>query len=57
MEIIDVLTLEKVVDVKDSFRVLFKVIGAEPAGFEFPFSNESLTENRIQFIKEGYSVS
>lgn len=53
MEVIDVSSSKKVVNVKESFKIFFRVIGAEAAGFEFPFSNESLTENKIQFIKEG----
>lgn len=51
MEIANVSSSKKVVDVGESFSILFKVIGAEGAGFEFPFSNESLTENLIQFVK------
>lgn len=52
MEILDVSSSAKMVYVGDPLRILFKVIGAEAAGFEFPFSNESLIENKIQFISE-----
>lgn len=51
MEILDVLLTPKIVDVNGEFRVAFSVIGAEAAGFEFPFSNESLTEPLVQFTK------
>lgn len=51
MEIINVLLTPKTVDVNGKFRVAFSVIGAEAAGLEFPFANESLTEPLLQFVK------
>lgn len=51
MEIVDVLSSEKKVNVMDSFMISFSIIGAKPyiKPFTFPFSNESLTENKIVF--------
>lgn len=51
MEIIDVLSSEREVGIKDPFRITFSIIGAKPyiKPFVFPFSNESLTENKIIF--------
>lgn len=49
----DVTTSNSIVDVNQIFFIGFKVLGAKPASFTFPFSNESLYENKIEFIKEG----
>lgn len=49
MEIVDVQSLTPVVAASRPIRVIFNVVGAV-APFEFPFSNESLTENKIEFI-------
>lgn len=38
----------------DPIRVTFGITGAV-GGFEFPFSNESLTESKIIFTKEARS--
>ena len=52
MEIKDVTTSATQVRVGDPIRVAFRVEGALPNYFKFPFSNESLTEKLIEFIKE-----
>lgn len=54
MEILDVSLSPKVVSVNEKFHITFSVSGAEGVYFVFPFSNESLTENTIEFtqIKE-----
>lgn len=54
MEIKD-LTIEPstTVTAEDVFTVRFTIIGALPSGFTFPFSNESLEEKLLQFVKEG----
>lgn len=51
MEIQSVLTFPNPVDLSKTFKIQFTVIGALPGGFQFPFSNESLTEKKLQFIK------
>lgn len=51
MEIIEVeRETSAVVTVGRPIRISFHIIGALGA-FEFPFSNESLTENKIIFVK------
>lgn len=50
MEIIDVQKSPSQVGIKEKFQVLFKVVISKP--FEFPFSNESLQEKKIEFVKE-----
>lgn len=53
MEIVDV-TRDPPGDisVNETFRIFFKVIGAQALAFTFPFSNESLTESKLQFLRE-----
>lgn len=48
----DVHTEKTTVTVSTVVRIVFKIIGAMPVPFQFPFSNESLTENEIEFSKE-----
>lgn len=52
MEIADVdrLTISPI-KVGETIRISFQIIGAI-GSFEFPFSNESLVENKIIFVKE-----
>lgn len=38
--------------ISSPFTIRFRVLGGSPGGFTFPFSNESLTEPLLQFIKE-----
>lgn len=52
MKILDVITAPLIVKVEESIRITFKITGAQPLGFEFPFSNESLTEKKLEFTKE-----
>lgn len=52
MEITDVSTLKTTVDISTVIKISFKILGAEPMCFEFPFGNESLTESKLEFIKE-----
>lgn len=52
MEFKDVLLLTPKVEANGVFKLTFEVIGAEGIGFWFPFSNESLTEPKIQFSSE-----
>lgn len=50
MKIVDVERSPSDIGIKERFQILFKVVIVEP--FQFPFSNESLTEKKIEFIKE-----
>lgn len=50
MEIVNVERSPSNIGVKEKFRILFEVVTVRP--FQFPFSNESLTERKIEFIKE-----
>lgn len=50
--ITDVAISNPTLTITQSFVLRFKVNGAQAKAFTFPFSNESLTENLIQFIKE-----
>lgn len=52
MEIQNVELVPKTVAVGTSFKLIFSIMGAVSFGFEFPFSNESLTEPKIQFNEE-----
>lgn len=52
MEILDVVRDPAIVATNEPFRITFKIVGALNP-FQFPFSNESLTEKEIVFIKEG----
>lgn len=51
MEIKSVSTFPNPVDLSKTFKIQFTVLGAFPGGFQFPFSNESLTEKKLQFVK------
>lgn len=51
MEIKSVSTFPNPVDLSKTFKIQFTVLGALPGGFQFPFSNESLTEKKLQFVK------
>lgn len=51
MEIVDVVRIPSgIVSVNSPIRFQFSITGAAPSGFIFPFSNESLTANRIEFL-------
>lgn len=53
MEIVNVASSSRIVDVGNPLAISFRITGDEGAvAFEFPFSNESLIENKIQFVKE-----
>lgn len=52
MTITDVAVSNPTLSITQRFTVSFKINGAQAKAFTFPFSNESLTENLIQFIKE-----
>lgn len=48
----DIITDKTTVDVGKSFKIVFKITGASSSnGFEFPFDNDSLIEDTIEFIK------
>lgn len=52
VEIVDVTrTTSGIVKVNGRIEISFQIIGALGA-FEFPFSNESLTEKKIIFVKK-----
>lgn len=52
MEILDVATEKTTVDISTVIKISFKITGAQPLCFTFPFSNESLTESKLEFVKE-----
>lgn len=54
MEIKNVVLSKETVYVGETVSVTFKIIGAVKP-FTFPFSNESLTEPTIEFIKNNDS--
>lgn len=43
-----------VVGVLETFKIVFRIFGDQDAirGFEFPFDNDSLIENKLEFVKE-----
>lgn len=41
-----------IIQVTNRIKITFDVMGASPKPFTFPFSNESLTEDLIQFVRE-----
>lgn len=43
--------------ISESFSIKFDIQGVSIPWFEFPFSNESLTENMIQFVKGSTEMS
>lgn len=50
MEILDILVTPNPVIKSSSFSITFSIIGAkEQDYFSFPFSNESLSEPKLQF--------
>ena len=48
----EIKTEPQTVAINAKIKVTFKITGAMPVPFQFPFSNESLTENKIEFSKE-----
>lgn len=52
MKIEKVKTTPTTADIKATIKIVFSVSGALPVPFQFPFSNESTTENKIEFTKE-----
>lgn len=40
------------VTINAKIRVTFRITGAMPVPFQFPFSNESLTERKIEFLED-----
>lgn len=52
MEFVNVQLNKKVVTVGDPIKIQFIILGDANSNFEFPFSNESLTEKLIQFRRK-----
>lgn len=52
MELLDVNSSKTVLSIGELFTISFKIEGALPAGFTFPFSNESKTVPLLEFIKK-----
>lgn len=52
MEILNVSTTPLTAETKESIHISFTIKGAKALSFMFPFSNESLTEKKLEFIKE-----
>lgn len=48
----DVQLATPIVKALELFTLTFRVTGGEDPAFQFPFSNEHLTEAKIQFLKE-----
>lgn len=40
------------VSVGGVMKLVFEIFGAQAKSFEFPFSNDSLTEPKIEFVRE-----
>ena len=52
LEFINVQLNKKVVTVGEPIKIQFIILGDANSDFEFPFSNESLTEKLIQFRRK-----
>lgn len=52
MKVIEVSNKTPTVNISAQVKLTFKITGASPVPFQFPFSNESLKESKIQFVKE-----
>lgn len=51
MEMYDVSTSKKMLQLNEHFSIQFRISGALPVGFTFPFSNESLDERLLELIE------
>lgn len=51
MEIYNVSISKQVLQLNEHFSIEFKISGALPVGFTFPFSNESLDERMLELIE------
>lgn len=48
----DIQLAKPIVKALELITLTFRVTGGEDSAFQFPFSNESLTEAKLQFLKE-----
>lgn len=52
LEVTSVQLLTPTVPITGVIKITFALLGGKPKPFTFPFSNESLTENLLEFIEE-----
>lgn len=52
MKIEKVKAASTTVDINGTIKITFTITAALPVAFQFPFSNESTTEKKIEFTKE-----